>query len=187
MRASLQVEGCLCWMSRVSARCITTFMFTADPTNTVAKASPENHRMEKRSTLVLDTNVVLDWLVFRDTSSQLLHSRVAAGSVRWLASDSMRSELAHVLARGIVDDWSPDREAVWGAWERHAVLLPDPTPNPTARLRCTDPDDQKFIDFALAHRARWLISRDRAVLKLRERAAVLGLLILTPETWARTV
>jgi predicted nucleic acid-binding protein len=52
-----------------------------------------------------------------------------------------------------------------------------------ARLRCTDPDDQKFIDAAIVS-AQWLISRDRAVLKLARRAAALGLRIVTPERWA---
>ena len=182
MRASLQVAG---WPA--SQRAVHRFMFTTDPATAVAEVGTANHETEEPASLVLDTNVVLDWLVFRDASSQLLHTSVVEGSVRWLASDTMRGELAHVLVRGIVDDWSPDREAVWGAWQRHAVLLPDPPPNAAARLRCTDPDDQKFIDFALAHRARWLLSRDRAVLKLRKRAAVLGLSILTPEAWSRTI
>ena len=182
MRASLQVAG---WSASQPA--VHRFMFTTDPATAVAEVGTANHETEEPASLVLDTNVVLDWLVFRDASSQLLHTSVVAGSVRWLASDAMRGELAHVLVRGVVVDWSPDREAVWGAGQRHAVLLPDPPPNAAARLRCTDPDDQKFIDFALAHRARWLLSRDRAVLKLRKRAAVLGLSILTPEAWSRTV
>jgi len=52
------------------------------------------------------------------------------------------------------------------------------------RLRCTDRDDQMFIDLALACGARWLLSRDRAVLKLGKRARLLGLDILTPAVWA---
>ncbi|MFT7776961.1 putative toxin-antitoxin system toxin component, PIN family [Roseateles sp.] len=52
------------------------------------------------------------------------------------------------------------------------------------RLVCRDPDDQKFIDLALAARARWLISRDKAVLALAKRARLRGLAILTPERWS---
>ena len=51
------------------------------------------------------------------------------------------------------------------------------------RLRCTDADDQMFIDLAVSHRARWLLSRDRAVLKLARRAAKQGVLIMPPEAW----
>jgi len=41
----------------------------------------------------------------------------------------------------------------------------------------------KFIDLALAHKARWLLSRDRAVLKLGRRTRPLGLEVLTPDAW----
>ncbi len=37
--------------------------------------------------------------------------------------------------------------------------------------RCSDPDDQKFIELAAAAQAQVLISKDRAVLKLRRRCA----------------
>jgi hypothetical protein len=40
-----------------------------------------------------------------------------------------------------------------------------------------------FIDLALSQGARWLLSRDRALLKLARKAAVSGLLIQTPEAW----
>jgi len=51
-------------------------------------------------------------------------------------------------------------------------------------LRCSDGDDQKFIDLAVASGAIWLISRDRAVLRLARRASAFGLAIVTPERWA---
>ena len=37
--------------------------------------------------------------------------------------------------------------------------------------RCSDPDDQKFIELAAAVPAQGLVSKDRAVLKLRRRCA----------------
>jgi predicted nucleic acid-binding protein len=51
-------------------------------------------------------------------------------------------------------------------------------------MRCTDPDDQVFIDLALACKARWLLSKDRALLKLARRARALGLSIQPPASWA---
>jgi predicted nucleic acid-binding protein len=39
--------------------------------------------------------------------------------------------------------------------------------------RCSDPDDQKFIELAAASGAQGLVSKDRAVLKLRRRCAPL--------------
>jgi len=134
--------------------------------------------------VVLDTNAVLDWLVFRHASCVRWDSCFAGGRVRWLTTTAMRDELAHVLGRGVASAWAPDLAALWATWDRWATpieagaLVP-----PASRPRCTDADDQKFIDLALAHRARWLISRDRAVLKLARRVRPLGLAILTPETW----
>jgi len=54
-------------------------------------------------------------------------------------------------------------------------------------MRCNDPDDQKFVDLALAYGARWLLSRDRAVLKLAKRCRTLGLQVLTPEQWLDSI
>jgi predicted nucleic acid-binding protein len=51
-------------------------------------------------------------------------------------------------------------------------------------LRCTDPDDQMFVDLAHAAGARWLVSRDRAVLRLARRAAAFGIAITAPEGWS---
>jgi predicted nucleic acid-binding protein len=48
---------------------------------------------------------------------------------------------------------------------------------PKARFVCTDADDQKFIDLAVAHRAA-LVSKDKAVLRLKKRLVTLGVPVL---------
>lgn len=135
--------------------------------------------------IVLDTNVVLDWLVFRSTDSQQLRECLTQGKVRWLASAAMREELFHVLARGTLAAWSPNSIHISAAWDRYCLPAAALAPAGAAcRLRCSDPDDQKFIDLAVAHEVRWLLSKDRAVLKLAGRARVFGVEILTPAAWA---
>ena len=134
---------------------------------------------------MLDTNVVLDWLVFRNPVCAPLAQGLADGHLLWLATPEMRNELSHVLARGVAAAWGPDHGAVWSAWERHAMEVPAVVASGAmSRLRCTDTDDQKFIDLALSHPARWLLSRDRAVLKLARRSRAFGLDIVTPDAWA---
>ena len=54
---------------------------------------------------------------------------------------------------------------------------------------CRDPDDQKFLEAALAARAEFLLTRDRALLELAPRAGhaqrrALPFRILTPEGFA---
>lgn len=132
--------------------------------------------------LVLDTNAVLDWLVFDNPASQVFAEAIATRRVRWIVDAAVRDELAHVLARGVIDRWQPHLPTLWDTWERHATPLELTRPAPPHRRpQCTDTDDQKFIDLALDHEARWLITRDRALLKLARRARLLGLTIVTPD------
>jgi predicted nucleic acid-binding protein len=100
----------------------------------------------------------------------------------------MRDELAHVLGRGVGRAWRPDTELLWSTWDRWATMVePRSLTGAATRMRCTDPDDQKFIDLALGHGARWLISRDSAVLKVAKRSRSLGLEVLTPEAWLESL
>ncbi len=132
--------------------------------------------------VVLDTNVIFDWMVFRNPGCAPLVAALEAGRLQWIATTAMRDELAHVLSRGVASAYSPDWTQIDVTWNRLARLVEPPLPTLLPRLRCTDTDDQKFIDLAL-HQARWLISRDRAVLKLGKRAAALGVTFTTPERW----
>ena len=131
---------------------------------------------------VLDTQVVLDWLVFRDAGCAALAADFDRGSLRWLATPAMLRELDHVLDRGVASAWQPDRAAIRRAFERHGRLVEAPAVV-ALPLRCTDPDDQMFIDLAQAAGARWLVSRDRALLALRRRAAARGIGVLRPADW----
>ncbi len=132
--------------------------------------------------VVIDTQVVMDWLVFHDPRVTALVDAVAAGRLRWLVAPAMRDEIRHVLGRGVAARYSPDLAAIEAAFDTHALAVDTAPAQPLAgRLVCRDPDDQKFIDLALAAGARWLISRDKAVLALAKRARPRGLLIVKPE------
>ena len=134
---------------------------------------------------VIDTQVVMDWLVFRDPRSAPLAQAIEAGSLHWIGRPRMLDELLHVLGRGVAAGWSPDLEFIRDSFAHHCRMI-DAEPAPAVRLVCRDKDDQMFIDLAIAEKARWLISRDRAVLALAKRARVVGLEILTPESWLKT-
>ena len=134
--------------------------------------------------IVLDTNAVLDWLYFRDPRCAGLAEAVTAERVRWIASASMRDEIEHVMTRGSLGDRWPDGAAsVRDGWQRWATTVDADAPASPAELRCTDVDDQKFIDLALDVRAVALLSADRAVLRLARRAMAWGLAISTVERW----
>lgn len=132
--------------------------------------------------IVLDTNVVLDWLLFDDPAMSGLATVITSCRMRWIATAAMRGEFEQVLGRGLAAARSADPASMGSRWTRHCIEYPRAPVAPT-HLRCTDNDDQKFLDLALFAGARWLISRDRAVLKLRRRAAAYGIAIATPEQW----
>lgn len=134
-------------------------------------------------TVVLDSNVVLDWLLFRDPTAAALGAAIRAGSVHWFATLAMRNELEHVLTRPHFDGRPGSTQDVLVGWDRWAHPLAEPVGSPTGPLRCSDPDDQKFIDLALHCRPALLISRDKAVLRLARRARAMSVLILPPTAW----
>lgn len=134
--------------------------------------------------VVIDTQVIMDWLVFKNASVTPLIHAVQQGSLTWIGLPDMKAELLHVLGRGIAASYAPDTALVDREFGRWCQVV-DAHPAPAVRLKCRDPDDQMFIDLALAEQARWLISRDRAVLALAKRARPFGLSILTPEAWIK--
>jgi predicted nucleic acid-binding protein len=133
--------------------------------------------------LVLDTNVLLDWLVFHDPSTAALDNAIRRGARQWIATPAMREELEQVLTRKhLLCRQSDPLFALW-AWDRFArIVEPGPPAHPGA-MRCADPDDQKFIDLALQLGAV-LLSRDRAVLHLARAGLARGIRIMTAAQWA---
>ena len=124
--------------------------------------------------IVLDTNVVLDIFLFDDTAAKPLKPALESGSLRWLATQHMRNELErvldyeHLLPR--MAYYQVSAGDILAAFDRHANLV-EVAPRITAV--CKDPDDQCFIDLAVAHQAL-LLSKDKAVLSMKKRLAALG-------------
>lgn len=127
--------------------------------------------------IVLDTNIVLDLLVFDDPATPPLKDALAARRLQWIATPAMREELARVLAYPHIVSrlayYQLGIEEVLAAFDQQVQMVETA---PRASCVCKDPDDQKFIDLAQAHRAM-LLSKDHAVLRLRKRLAALGVLV----------
>lgn len=129
--------------------------------------------------VVLDTNIVLDLFVFDDPAVQPLKDAVQSGRLRWIATAAMREELARVLAyKQIVPRlayYQRSAADVLAAFDRLAQRV---DAAPKASVTCKDPDDQQFIDLAVAHRAV-LLSKDHAVLCMKKRLLALGVVAQT--------
>ena len=134
--------------------------------------------------VVLDTNVWLDLLVFDDARSRPLHQALQAGGLQALANAAMLDELADVLSRPFLARWQVAAPAVLAQARTLCHQVDGLVPTGRAAPRCADPDDQVFIDLAWCWPARWLFSRDRALLALARAASPRGLGVLTPAAWA---
>ncbi|RZI81539.1 MAG: PIN domain-containing protein [Rubrivivax sp.] len=133
--------------------------------------------------VILDTNALLDWRVFKDPSAHPLAEALQAGRLRWLASPAMLTEWNHVWPRSVFARWQPDPALTTTVFE-HAEMVAEP---PRGPLKCKDPDDQVFIDLALHVGAQWLFSKDAALLKLARRAKLQGVQVMPLQRWASTL
>ena len=136
--------------------------------------------------VVIDTNAVLDWLVFRDPSAVALGEAIEQRRWTWCATPAMLDELRWILARPLAVRWDQAQKlALTIDFEALAALCEAAVPAPREALVCRDRADQMFIDLALCCPPCWLVTRDKALLGLRRRATALGVVIAPPELWQR--
>jgi putative PIN family toxin of toxin-antitoxin system len=135
--------------------------------------------------VVIDTNVLLALWLFADPEVTALRTALATGALQPLRSAATDAELADVLARPGLFDVPPARQAeLLAAWQASARVVGSVRPAP---CRCRDPDDQKFLDLAVTAGARWLVTRDKALLKLHRKLKATGLAIATPLALAQAL
>ena len=124
--------------------------------------------------VILDTNIVLDIFVFNDPAAKPLLQALQSGTLQWIASVPMREELERVLAYPKI----AKRLAYYDLQAAYVIQEFDTLVQPVevaarAPIVCRDPDDQKFIDLAVAHKAL-VLSKDNAVLCMKKRLLALG-------------
>jgi predicted nucleic acid-binding protein len=153
--------------------------------------------------LVLDTNVVLDLLHFDDPVARPIRHALEAGRVRCVASEATLEEWRRVLAypefgldptrqaelfaryRALAET-AGFGDASTGLPHKGTPIHDGLEPVLSGIPRCSDPDDQKFLELAAGGRAQALVSKDRALLKLRRRCAS-RFRIMTPAEAVRWV
>lgn len=128
--------------------------------------------------VVFDTNVVLSALIFTTGQLAWLRGHWPSLAVRPLGSKETIAELLRAMRypkfrlepeeiEELVADYLPYVE----------ILSPR---KPAKPPRCADPDDQKFIDLALAGKADVLVTGDRKLLTM---AGSVRFTIETPATY----
>lgn len=132
--------------------------------------------------VVLDTNVLLSLFVFADSRYACLRERLESG--QWLALTDERclGEFRRVLAYPM---FSLDAAAQATAFVAYATLAENVPPATGLKVvlpPCTDADDQKFMEVARDGSAQWLVTSDKALLRLARRRGLAQLFgVITPQ------
>lgn len=134
--------------------------------------------------IVLDTNVCLDLFVFGDPRVAMLRAALQSGDVVAVSNAECREEWLRVLEYPQLRLDEAARASAIAAFDAQVQLMPTAPAAAGLLPRCADPDDQKFLQLAHASGARWLLSRDDALLVLARRTRRDGLFeILSPDAW----
>ena len=131
--------------------------------------------------VVIDTNVCLDLFVFKDPRWAKLLSGLIDGSIVALTREDCRQEWLAVLhyPHLPVDDIS--RGQIIIVFDK-LITCVSPLQKNLSLPRCTDKDDQKFMEIASDAGVETLITKDKALLKLARKTQRAGYFtIKTPE------
>jgi len=133
---------------------------------------------------VVDTNVVIDWLMFNDPFMNPLREAVTNKNLIVLTHAPAIDELKRVLAYKQLKLTPTRQDEIFSRYIAltQEVSLPAGASvknlmMPSQFPRCRDRDDEHFIALAHHQKANALVSRDNAVYGLKSRAAKFGLTI----------
>jgi len=117
--------------------------------------------------IVLDTNVVLDLFHWANVDAVPIMAALEAGRIECLADQRTLDELQRVLT---YPQLKLTPEMIAERWARYCALVKLVADGEAPPLpRCKDRDDQKFLELAARANADILVSKDKALLKLRGR------------------
>ena len=127
---------------------------------------------------VLDTNVVLDILLFADKNAESIQQLLASGQLLALGHYDTLYEFADVISRSQFKLTESQIKEKLHAWIKLHWLINEPLPTVGY---CKDHDDDKFFNLARLCSARYLISKDKKVLKAKGKAKRFGCIVIKPE------
>lgn len=144
--------------------------------------------------LVLDTNVVLDWLVFRDAALERVQRAVDECRVTIITHPPAVNELRRVLAYPQCKLGVQEQQELLDRYRAlsREVELPEGFALgnlllPAGFPRCRDADDQHFLALAYHAQADGLLTKDKQLLRLRKRASRFGVTIVSPKELAASL
>jgi uncharacterized protein len=138
--------------------------------------------MNEAVRVVLDTNVLLSLFVFADSRFAQLRGRLECGELVALTDERCLGEYRRVLAYPMFSLDAKVQAAAFDAYATLAVRVPPVEGMRVILPPCTDADDQKFMEVARDGNAQWLVTSDKALLRLARRRGLAQLFaIITPQ------
>ena len=135
--------------------------------------------------LVLDTNTVLALWFFVDPGLTHLRSAIQARNYTLFSRDDALDELRCVLTYPQFELTATRQSTIFEAYAGACTLIAAPRSGAMPLPICRDRDDQKFLEITRDARANYLITRDKALLKLNRHRLVRPLfVIMTPDAFA---
>ena len=133
--------------------------------------------------VVFDTNVLVSLYVFADSRFAPLRERIESGEWLALTNEACFGEFRRVLGYPLFALGEEQQQAALAAYDAHVRHHAEPAPAELVPLpRCKDRDDQKFLELARDAGADWLVTADKALLRLARRDRLRGLFrILGPD------
>ncbi len=136
--------------------------------------------------IVIDTNVCLDLFVFHDQRWNEILEALQKGSLKAYTRSECRDEWLAVLKYPHLPIKAENLPDIQSQFDQ---LIECIAPTMLSEIKlpvCSDRDDQKFLEIARDTNAHFLITKDKALLKLAKRIRKLGLYsIETPENFLR--
>ena len=117
--------------------------------------------------VIFDTNVLVSAALLSGSRADVCVRAVLARQLPLIFSKATYDELADVLMRSKLDRYVSrrTRETLLRTWRKAAVMFPEATLREQVR-ECRDPEDDKFLELALASGARAIVTGDADLLVL---------------------
>ena len=131
--------------------------------------------------IVLDTNVCLDLFVFNDPRWERIKQGLQNQELVAVSRTDCRDEWLAVLHYHHLPVHDDNRCEIVSMFDKN-IAIPAFSEKNIKLPICTDKDDQKFLEICRDTESRFLITKDKALLKLSRKTQALNLFIIeTPE------
>ncbi|MCL1886685.1 MAG: putative toxin-antitoxin system toxin component, PIN family [Betaproteobacteria bacterium] len=116
--------------------------------------------------VILDTNVCLDLFVFHDVRCHELMQMLKNRIINAITRKDCRDEWLRVLTYPLLSLNNHTQEKSIIEYDKAVLCCDFESKNYASLPMCKDQDDQKFLELAYDAQAKFLITKDKALLKL---------------------